>query len=161
VSRLVELAGACDSELVAARAAHATALRAADANGLAAVADTFEALGAGLLAAEAVAVEAAEWRRRREQRRAAALDVRVNELAARCEGAMTPALVRAPTLVPLTDREREIAVLAASGLPSRAIADQLYLSVRTVDNHLARIYDKLGVTSRADLAVALERKANR
>jgi DNA-binding CsgD family transcriptional regulator len=32
--------------------------------------------------------------------------------------------------------------------------------VRTVDNHLARIYDKLGVSSRADLAVALDREAN-
>ena len=159
-SRLVELAAACDSELVAARAAHATAFGAADAHGLAVAADTFEALGADLLAAEAAAAAADEWRRRREQRRAAALDLRANELAARCEGASTPALVRAPTVVPLTDREREIALLAAAGHPSRAIAERLYLSVRTVDNHLARIYDKLGVSSRADLGVTLDREAN-
>jgi DNA-binding CsgD family transcriptional regulator len=60
--------------------------------------------------------------------------------------------------VPLTDREREIAALAADGRPSREIAARLYLSVRTVDNHLGRIYDKLGVSSRAELAASLERE---
>ena len=49
----------------------------------------------------------------------------------------------------LTDRERQIARLAADGVPSRDIADQLYLSTRTVDNHLQRVYTKLGVTGRA------------
>ena len=36
------------------------------------------------------------------------------------------------------------------------IAERLYLSVRTVDNHLGRVYDKLGVSNRAALAVALK-----
>ncbi len=49
----------------------------------------------------------------------------------------------------LTDRERQIAKLAANGVPSREIADQLYLSTRTVENHLQRVYTKLGVTGRA------------
>jgi len=51
----------------------------------------------------------------------------------------------------LTAREREIAGLAAAGLSSRAIADRLTLSVRTVDSHLSRVFAKLGVTSRAQL----------
>ena len=76
-------------------------------------------------------------------------------------GRVTPALVRAATVVPLTDREREIAVLAAAGQSSRLIAERLFLSVRTVDNHLGRIYDKLGVSSRADLAAALEPETER
>ena len=59
--------------------------------------------------------------------------------------------------MPLTNREREIALLAADGLASRVIAERLYLSVRTVDNHLARIYTKLGVTNRSELAAALHR----
>jgi len=73
---------------------------------------------------------------------------------------MTPALARGRTVVPLTEREREIAVLAASGQSSRVIADRLYLSVRTIDNHLGRIYEKLGVASRAELAAALGRNGS-
>jgi DNA-binding CsgD family transcriptional regulator len=159
--RLAALAAASDSPLVAARAEHAAALVAGDPPRLAVVADRFEALGAVLLAAEAAASGADAWRRKGEQRPAAALDVHADELAARCEGARTPALARAQSVVPLTEREREIAVLAASGQPSRVIAERLYLSVRTVDNHLGRIYDKLGVSSRAALAAALERGGDR
>ena len=69
-----------------------------------------------------------------------------------------PRTRRAPAApVPLTNREREIAELAADGLPSRVIAERLYVSVRTVDNHPARIYAKLGVSSRAELARILRR----
>jgi DNA-binding CsgD family transcriptional regulator/tetratricopeptide (TPR) repeat protein len=155
---LADLAGRTDSALVAARAEHAAALAADDGERLAAVADQFETLGAVLVAAEATAASADAWRRRRERRRAAALEVRAEALAGRCEGARTPALRRTTSVVPLTDREREIAVLAADGRPSREIAARLYLSVRTVDNHLGRIYDKLGVSSRAELAASLERE---
>jgi DNA-binding CsgD family transcriptional regulator len=67
--------------------------------------------------------------------------------------------VNTPTLVvaqpALTIRERQIAKLAAAGVPSKGIADQLYLSARTVDNHLLRVYAKLGVAGRAELAGAL------
>jgi DNA-binding CsgD family transcriptional regulator/tetratricopeptide (TPR) repeat protein len=156
-ARLAALRARTESELVAARADHAAALGADDPAGLATAADRFAAIGAAVLAAEAAAAAADAWRRRREQRRAAALDMRSDELLARCEGARTPALLRARTAVPLTDREREIAMLAAAGQPSRIIAERLYLSVRTVDNHLGRIYTKLGVSSRAELAVTLER----
>ena len=52
----------------------------------------------------------------------------------------------------LTEREREIARLAAVGKRSKEIAEQLFLSPRTVDVHLARIYRKLEVSSRAALA---------
>ncbi len=57
----------------------------------------------------------------------------------------------------LTHREREIAMLAADGLSSRAIAERLYVSVRTVDNHLGRIYTKLGVSSQAEPAELMRR----
>ena len=56
---------------------------------------------------------------------------------------------------PLTDREREIATLAAQGLTSRAIAEQLVVSTRTIENHLQRVYMKLGVNGRAELADAI------
>ena len=59
---------------------------------------------------------------------------------------------RAGPLAMLTGREREIARLAATGSTSRAIAEQLSLSPRTVDTHLSRIYRKLALPSRAALA---------
>ena len=156
-ARLESLAARCDSEFMAARAAHAIALATGDSWQLAAAGERFEQIGANLLAAEAMAAAADVCRREREQRRAAALDQRAAELVARCEGAITSALARGGDVVPLTDREREIAVLAAGGQSSRAIAERLFLSVRTIDNHLGRIYDKLGVSNRADLATALDR----
>ena len=153
---LADLATATDSALVAARAEHVAALVASDGERLEAAGDRFATIGADLLAAESLCAAADVWRRQRDQRRAAALDVRVDGLAARCEGARTPPLTRSRTVVPLTNREREIAVLAAAGHSSRVIAERLYLSVRTIDNHLSRIYDKLGVSRRVELASALE-----
>ena len=53
---------------------------------------------------------------------------------------------------PLTSRETEVSRLAARGLSDRAIADELVLSIRTVQSHLASAYRKLGITSRTELA---------
>jgi DNA-binding CsgD family transcriptional regulator len=57
--------------------------------------------------------------------------------------------------VALTKREREVATLAARGITSKDIAERLYVSVRTVDNHLGRVYEKLGISSRSELAELL------
>ena len=46
-------------------------------------------------------------------------------------------------------------MLAAAGIASKDIAERLYLSVRTVNNHLQHAYTKLGVSGRTDLAQAL------
>ena len=55
----------------------------------------------------------------------------------------------------LTAQENQIAELASQGLSNRAIAQRLFLSHRTVGSHLYRIFPKLGITSRAQLALAL------
>jgi len=55
----------------------------------------------------------------------------------------------------LTPQERGIATLAASGLSNKQIAERLYLSHRTVANHLHRAFPKLGIASRAGLRDAL------
>jgi DNA-binding CsgD family transcriptional regulator len=55
----------------------------------------------------------------------------------------------------LSPQELQIAQLAAEGLSNREIAEQLYLSHRTVESHLYRLFPKLGVTSRAQLRDAL------
>ena len=56
----------------------------------------------------------------------------------------------------LSPQELQIAQLAAEGLSNRQIGEQLYLSHRTVESHLYRLFPKLGVTSRAQLRDALD-----
>jgi DNA-binding CsgD family transcriptional regulator len=55
----------------------------------------------------------------------------------------------------LTASERRVARLAASGLSNREIAQQLFVTVNTVESHLRHGYLKLGVHSRAELPAAL------
>jgi len=55
----------------------------------------------------------------------------------------------------LSPRELEVATLVGAGKRNREVAAALYLSEKTVESHLARIYDKLGVRSRAALATIL------
>jgi DNA-binding NarL/FixJ family response regulator len=54
----------------------------------------------------------------------------------------------------LTDREREIADLIAHGHTNRQIAAQLYLSEKTIEARLTKLYAKLGVTTRAAMIAA-------
>jgi DNA-binding CsgD family transcriptional regulator/tetratricopeptide (TPR) repeat protein len=61
----------------------------------------------------------------------------------------------------LTSRELEVMELVAGGKTNREVADELFLSVRTVDRHVSRIFDKLGVSSRAAAASAFERWRSR
>jgi DNA-binding CsgD family transcriptional regulator len=51
----------------------------------------------------------------------------------------------------LSPQELQITQLAAEGLSNREIGQRLYLSHRTVESHLYRVYPKLGITSRAQL----------
>jgi DNA-binding CsgD family transcriptional regulator len=60
----------------------------------------------------------------------------------------------------LSPQELQIAQLAAEGFSNREIGEQLYLSHRTVESHLYRLFPKLGVTSRAQLRDALEPAPN-
>ncbi len=55
----------------------------------------------------------------------------------------------------LTPQELQIAQLAAAGLTNKQIAEQLFLSPRTVGSHLYRIFPRLGITTRAALRDAL------
>jgi DNA-binding CsgD family transcriptional regulator len=153
--RLEVVAASGDSPVVTARAAHVAAIEAGDAQRLIAAADAFEDLGAILLAAEAASDASSELRRQGDQRQGAALANRSKQLMERCPGVRTPALAPADVAVPLSNREREVASLAGGGLTSQEIADRLFLSIRTVDNHLQKAYAKLGVNKRDQLAEAL------
>jgi two-component system response regulator DctR len=55
-------------------------------------------------------------------------------------------------LLELTERERDVMHLVVEGLPNKLIADQLDISVRTVEVHRARVFDKMEVKSAVELA---------
>jgi DNA-binding CsgD family transcriptional regulator len=58
---------------------------------------------------------------------------------------------------PLSPREREVAVLVARGLTNRQLANELVISTRTADHHVANILAKLGLDTRAQIAGWVER----
>src|SRR5690606_11399494 len=94
-----------------------------------------------------------------EARELAQLGRRAQELREALGAYATPAFVDTAPAVTLSRREREIAGLVADGRASREVADELIIGVRTVESHLARVYAKLGVRSRHELADALGRTA--
>ncbi|HTK64480.1 MAG TPA: AAA family ATPase [Pseudonocardia sp.] len=153
--RLSELAAGIGGELPAARAAHTSALAGDDATRLEAVSALFESMGADLLAAEAAADAAVSWRRDHDRRREAAANRRARSLLDRCQGASTPALQSVTARAVLAPAERDAAVLAAAGASNKEIAGQLGVAVRSVENRLQHVYEKLGVTGRSELAAAL------
>jgi DNA-binding CsgD family transcriptional regulator len=55
----------------------------------------------------------------------------------------------------LTESERRVAELAAGGLTNREVAQRLFVSPKTVEANLGRVYRKLGVHSRAQLALEM------
>jgi DNA-binding CsgD family transcriptional regulator len=55
----------------------------------------------------------------------------------------------------LTEREAQIARLAAAGLSNRRIGERLYISHRTVGYHLGKVFNKLDVDNRAQLHAVL------
>lgn len=59
---------------------------------------------------------------------------------------------------PLTEREKEILALVAQGQRNREIARRLFLAEPTVENHLHRIYRKLGVSTRTEAAIRAVRE---
>ncbi|MEV6007860.1 helix-turn-helix transcriptional regulator [Streptomyces sp. NPDC051976] len=137
--------------LLQARLDYGRAVAMKDPDLLHEAAGVFAACGTDLCAAEAYAELARLYAHSGNERRATAARLRATALAARCEGAVTPALQGLKEAQPLSSRESEIAVLVAQGLTDREIAERLTISVRTVGNHLYRIYRKLGVENRRAL----------
>ncbi len=153
---LTMLAGQIEGELAPARAHHTRSLAKHDPEGLLAASDTFEAIGADLLAAEAAADAAAAWRLLDQPRRAAAAEQRAARISDRCQNPVTQSLQPLRTRTQLTPAERQTALLAAAGRPNRDIAAELSLSIRTVESYLSNAYEKLGIDGRRGLAAAFE-----
>jgi DNA-binding CsgD family transcriptional regulator len=121
---------------------HAEAVRADTGTAWSAAAEAFAGIGAAIETAEVAHLASVALRAEGQSRR---------------DGVRTPGLV-SPVGAPgagLTARERDVAELAARRLTAGEIAARLHLSTRTVENHLQRVYIKLGIASRAELARAL------
>jgi DNA-binding CsgD family transcriptional regulator len=65
--------------------------------------------------------------------------------------------LRPPAPLALTATEERVAALAAAGRTNRQVAQALFLSPKTVEANLARVYRKLGISSRAELGAAIAR----
>ncbi|MFN8041095.1 MAG: LuxR C-terminal-related transcriptional regulator [Acidimicrobiales bacterium] len=147
------------AELSRARREHLRAVVAADAGTLEAVAERFGSAGVRVLAAETWAQAAKAHRgagRAKAAERAAGRSAAVLADLDPADRPSTPALQGRRHHQGLSAREAEVARLAAAGRTNKEIAAELVVSERTVENHLYRAFTKLGVTSRRELAGALE-----
>jgi DNA-binding CsgD family transcriptional regulator/ABC-type oligopeptide transport system ATPase subunit len=149
-ARLGELAQKLNTPLAEAFAAHARGLATRNGDLLDAAADRFAAMPALALAADAAAQAALEHARAGHRGKELESSTQAHWLASQC-GIRTPAVDAAAQPLPITNREREIAMLVGGGLSNRQIADRLAISVRTVDGHLYRTFAKLGIEGREQL----------
>lgn len=149
---LVDAATVVEGELVRVLVEHADAVDAADTDALLELAGRLPALGFTLSGAESAALAARILRSRGRTQAAAEADRVTVRLIEPLGDVRTPGL---GNVVVLTAREREIAERASQRHRNREIAEALGISVRTVDNHLASVYRKLGVASRDELRSVL------
>jgi DNA-binding CsgD family transcriptional regulator len=142
----------CDARLVAAYAAHAAALADRDGEAMLAAAEDLAAIGAEAYAMEAAAEAARRFLAEGRTDSARRSATRARELFATEQGGSAPVIDGLDGVATeLTRREAQIAALAARGLSNQEIADQIILSVRTVETYVYRAMQKRGVTSRHEL----------
>ena len=144
------VAGTAGAHLLEAMRDHVMALDEGDSEWLHQVAVAFGARGSPLLAAEASAQLAQLHLRRGSVVDAHHATLRSQLWHHRCLSAQTPALQSRPGGFP--PRKLDVIHHAAQGLTSREIADRLFVSPRTVDNHLRDIYRVLDIKGRHELA---------
>lgn len=157
--RLRELESLVEGPRAGLAARFAEGLRDGDAAQLVSVSEEFEAMGDIVAAVDAAAHAALAFRRQDKRGSALGSSTRAESLATEC-GAVTPALRQAGETLPFTDRELEIVMLIREGLPNRAIAERLTLSIRTVESHIFRAMKKTGTTSREELATLLPKRGS-
>jgi DNA-binding NarL/FixJ family response regulator len=153
-TRARELADELALPIADAVARHTESLGADDGEGLLAASADYRALGDRAAAADVAAQAAVAFSRRQQRKRSLYAAALAQELATECGGLCTPAL-RNPIGQPLTGRQREIIELVAAGLSNKQIAERLVTSVRTVEGHVYRAYQRLGAESREELVKML------
>ncbi len=142
----------CDAPLVAAYADHVAAAARHDGRALLASAEAFAAIGFLLYAAECAAEAASAFAAEGRQDSARRAAARCRELHALGQDGQPPEIRGlADAEITLTAREAQLVELAARGLSNAEIAERLVLSRRTVESHLYRAMQKLGVSTRKEL----------
>lgn len=131
------------------------ALVAPNPSALDSVSQSLEHLGYLLYAADIAHLGAQAHRKAGDMRASLAAVAKSRELGHRCVGAHRPWALDVGVVHGLTGREREVAILAATGSSDLQLAEQLGISIRTVQTHLAHAYMKLNISGRAELAEAL------
>lgn len=148
VTHLDFLTQEMDGEMVELFSTHAHGLLSDDGGGLEDLSRRYQYLGWVLRSAESAADAARAHLRSGQPEASRRVSVRATALSEHF-AELTPPLHDIPE--GLSKRETEIARLASEGHSNQELADRLYLSLRTVENHLGRIYRKLGIASRTDL----------
>jgi DNA-binding NarL/FixJ family response regulator len=154
--RIEAIAGGMTGPLLPVVASHVLAWGRRDAGAIDVASRAYAELGAYLPAAEAAATAAQLHQACGRRTAAAAAGARAAVLRERCAGCHTVLLDEATRPSPLTPRELQVTRLAARGLSNRRIAAELGISVRTVETHVQRAYNKLGVSKRSALGPMLE-----
>ncbi len=150
-ARASELAGQLSLPLANAVARHTESLAANDGEGLLVASAEYRALGDRATAADVAAQASIAFNKRKQRRQGMYAAAVARELADACGGLCTPAM-RTPESYPLTGRQREIVELVLAGLSNREIADRLVMSVRSVEGHVYRACQRVGVSTREELA---------
>lgn len=150
-SRLLRIEPRVQSPVVSRQAEYAAALANDDPDALVRVASAWAEDGALMWAAESCTHAVASYERTGNRAAAVFADQMSRELWGQCDGVDEHVRVAASLSVSLSQREREVVLLASEGLRNSEIADRLLLSVRTIESHLYNAFSKLGITRRAEL----------
>jgi DNA-binding CsgD family transcriptional regulator len=159
--RLGTLVDHVEGDIVALQVRHAAALASSDGDALDAVSAHFEDAGLLLSAADSAAQAAPLHDHAGQRRKTLQSSARALRLANLCGGAVSPAIRMAAQPLPVTSREREIAMLVAAGLSNREIAQRLTMSVRTVESHVYHACFKLHAANRDELAKIMHHEASK
>jgi DNA-binding CsgD family transcriptional regulator len=134
---------------------HARALSDRDGAGLMQASNELAQFGMLCAAADAAAQAASVLAASGDRKGELTAKGRAAELARTCGDPSTPALEKVLRPLPLTGREREVAVMVAAGLTNKAIAERISISVRTVEGHIYHACNKLDVADRTLLGLAV------
>lgn len=154
--RAVHLVDQVDGGWSSAVAAHAAAILSEETADRLSAAEAFGAMGSSLAAAELWLEISAAYERGGLPAKAGRSASRAAQLVQICEGAQTEALSFMRPKDPLTRREREVARLAGEGMTNAQLAEELSVSVRTIESHLYSAFAKLGISDRGQIRCVLQ-----